>query len=84
MLKVVKKKKINIGKNVKVKFVKDRPGHDLKYALNSKKIRKSLSWRPKKNFINGLSDTFDWYFKNYDFFKIFSKNKFYKRLGLKI
>ncbi len=84
LLKVVKKKKINIGKNVKVKFVKDRPGHDLKYALNSKKIRKSLSWRPKKNFINGLSDTFDWYFKNYDFFKIFSKNKFYKRLGLKI
>ena len=56
LLKVVKKKKINIGKNVKVKFVKDRPGHDLKYALNSKKIRKSLSWRPK-NFINGLSDT---------------------------
>ena len=37
LLKVIKNKKIDIGKNVKIKFVKDRPGHDLRYALNSKK-----------------------------------------------
>ena len=49
LLKVIKNKKIDIGKNVKIKFVKDRPGHDLRYALNSKKIRKLLKWKPKKN-----------------------------------
>ena len=33
--------KFKIGKNVKIKFVKDRPGHDFRYALNSKKIKKN-------------------------------------------
>ena len=48
LLKIIKNKKINIGKKVKIKFVKDRPGHDFRYALNSKKIRKKLNWFPKK------------------------------------
>ena len=39
----IAKKKINLGKNVKIKFVKDRPGHDLRYALDSKKILKNLN-----------------------------------------
>ncbi len=84
LLKVVKNSKINIGKNVKIKFVKDRPGHDFRYALNSKKIKKVLGWKPEKKFIQGLEDTFNWYFKNYEFFNTFSKKKFFKRLGLKI
>lgn len=84
LLKVIKNKKIDIGKNVKIKFVKDRPGHDLRYALNSKKIRKLLKWKPKKKFNNGLIETFDWYYKNYEFFNTFSKKKFFKRLGLKL
>ena len=84
LLKIIKNKKIRIGKKVKIKFVKDRPGHDFRYALNSKKIRAELNWRPKKNFKKGLEETFDWYVKNYGFFNTFSKNKFFKRLGLKL
>ena len=84
LLKIIKNKKIKIGNSVKIKFVKDRPGHDFRYALNSRKIRKNLKWRPKKNFKTGLKETFEWYFQNYKFFNTFSKNKFFKRLGLKI
>tara|TARA_B100001059_G_C17794151_1_gene562007 strand:+ start:573 stop:1598 length:1026 start_codon:yes stop_codon:yes gene_type:complete len=84
LLKVVKDKKIKIGNKVKIKFVKDRPGHDLRYALDSKKISKNLNWRPLKNFETGLKETFEWYYKNYIFFKDFSKKKFFMRLGLKI
>ncbi len=83
LLKVIKNKKIKIGKRVKIKFVKDRPGHDFRYALNSKKIRNTLKWKPKKNFKSGLEETFDWYLINYKFFNYFSKKNFFKRLGLK-
>ena len=39
---------------IKINFVKDRPGHDLRYALNSNKIKKKLKWKPKTNFANGI------------------------------
>ena len=84
LLKIIKSKKVKIGKKVKIKFVKDRPGHDLRYALNSKKIRKKLNWKPQKNFKSGLEETFNWYVKNYKFFNTFSKQKFFKRLGLSL
>ncbi len=83
LLKIIKNKKLKIGKKVKIKFVKDRPGHDFRYALNSGKIRKEIKWKPKKNFQSGLEETFDWYLVNYNFFTYFSKKKFFKRLGLK-
>ena len=83
LLKIVKGKKILIGKNVKIKFVKDRPGHDFRYALNSNKIKKNLNWSPETKFLNGLEKTFIWYLNNYEFFNFFSKKKFFKRLGLK-
>ena len=79
----MKNKNIKIGKKVKIKFVKDRPGHDLRYALNSKKIRTNLKWYPTTKLTNGLEKTFSWYLDNYKFFNFFSKKKFYKRLGLK-
>ena len=82
LLKIVKETKIEIGKKVKIKFVKDRPGHDLRYALDSKKITKISKWRPLKDFETGLKETFNWYYRNYDFFNSFSKKKFFKRLGL--
>ena len=47
LLNIVKEKKIRIGNNVKIKFVKDRPGHDLRYALNSNKIKKNLNGNQK-------------------------------------
>jgi len=83
LLKIIREKKIKIGNNVKIKFVKDRPGHDFRYALNSKKIRKELNWKPNKNFKSGLAETFDWYLNNYKFFNTFSKKKFFRRIGLK-
>ena len=81
LLKIAKRK-INIGKKVKIKFVKDRPGHDLRYALNSNKIMRKLKWKSKIKFEKGLEETFNWYLKNYNFFNFFSKKKFFKRLGL--
>ena len=83
LLKIVKKK-IKLGKKVKIKFVKDRPGHDHRYALNSKKIMQKLKWKSTIKFEKGLEETFDWYLKNYNFFNFFSKKKFFKRLGLNI
>ena len=78
----ISKNLINVKSNVKIKFVKDRPGHDIRYALDSRKITKQLKWKPLKNFKTGLSETFDWYYENYKFFKNFSKKLFFKRLGL--
>ncbi len=83
LLKIVKSK-LKTGNNVKIKFVKDRPGHDLRYALNSKKIRNQLKWKHLYNFETSLKKTFEWYYNNYDFFKTFSKNKFFRRIGLKL
>ena len=83
LLNIVKNNKIKIGKKVKIKFVKDRPGHDLRYALNSNKIKKQLKWKPLVNFKSGLKETFIWYYENDKFFNNFSKRLFFKRLGLK-
>jgi len=47
-----------------ITFVKDRPGHDRRYALNSSKIQKELGWRPEISFDQGLKDTISWYLKN--------------------
>ena len=78
LLKIVKKKKFKIKNKVKIKFVKDRPGHDFRYALNSKKILKSLKWKPTKNFETGLNQTFEWYRKNYSFLIFSQKRNFIK------
>ena len=77
----VAKKNINIGKNVKIKFVKDRPGHDVRYALDSKKIEKKLNWKTKINFSKGLEKTFLWYLKNENYYKSISKKDIEKRIG---
>ena len=70
-----------IGKKVKIIFVKDRPGHDVRYALNSNKIKLKLGWKPKTNFRQGIKLTFDWYFKNKKYYKSLSKKDIIKRLG---
>ena len=62
------KLKFKVGKNVKIKFVKDRPGHDIRYALSSKKILKELKWRPETKFKIGLLKTFNWYLENLSYY----------------
>tara|TARA_B100000767_G_scaffold259680_1_gene269635 strand:- start:286 stop:1305 length:1020 start_codon:yes stop_codon:yes gene_type:complete len=77
----VAREKIKIGKNVKIKFVKDRPGHDVRYALDSKKILTKLGWKTKTNFKNGLEKTFLWYLRNDKYYKSISKKDITKRIG---
>ena len=72
---------IKIGKKVKIIFVKDRPGHDVRYALNSNKIKNKLGWFPRTNFRQGIKLTFDWYYKNKKYYKSLSKKDIVKRLG---
>jgi len=47
-----------------IHFTKDRPGHDFRYSLDSKKIRKKLTWKPSYNFEKGLKQTTQWYLNN--------------------
>ena len=77
----VSKDLYSLGKNVKINFVKDRPGHDVRYALNSNKIKEKLKWKPKTNFEKGIKLTFDWYNNNKKYYKSISKKDIIKRLG---
>ncbi len=47
-----------------IQFVNDRPGHDLRYAIDASKIRTSLNWRPRESFESGLRQTVAWYLEN--------------------
>jgi dTDP-glucose 4,6-dehydratase len=52
-----------------IHLTKDRPGHDFRYSLNSKKIRKELRWKPEYNFEKGLESTVKWYLDNNQWWK---------------
>ena len=82
LISVAKKNSI-LGTKVKINFIKDRPGHDIRYALNSNKIKKELNWKPRINFKEGIKLTFDWYNKNRKYYKSISKKDILKRLGNK-
>lgn len=47
-----------------VRFVKDRPGHDRRYAIDSARVESELGWRPRETWASGLSKTIDWYREN--------------------
>jgi dTDP-glucose 4,6-dehydratase len=84
ILKVMKSKLSKIDKNVKIKFVKDRPGHDFRYALNSKKIKRKLKWKACIKIEDGLSQTLDWYINNLGYFKSIPSKEHVYRSGIKI
>ncbi len=52
-----------------ITYVKDRPGHDRRYAIDANKINKELGWRPSVTFEEGLSQTIDWYLQNGEWLK---------------
>ena len=70
-----------------IRFVKDRPGHDLRYAIDASKINKELNWHPSVTFEEGLSKTIDWYIKNKKWLKNVTsgnyKNYYYNQYKLK-
>ncbi|WP_435149518.1 dTDP-glucose 4,6-dehydratase [Candidatus Pelagibacter bacterium nBUS_32] len=79
----VSKNSIILGKKVKINFVKDRPGHDTRYALNSNKIKNKLNWMPNTSFKEGILLTFEWYKNNKKYYKNLSKKDILQRLGNK-
>jgi dTDP-glucose 4,6-dehydratase len=81
LLLKIAKKYILIGKKSKIIFIKDRPGHDLRYALNSSKIKKEIGWRSRIKLSQGLEKTFKWYLNNKQYFKSIRKKDIINRLG---
>jgi dTDP-glucose 4,6-dehydratase len=68
--------------NEVVEFVEDRPGHDLRYAVDTTKIEQETGWRAKVNFEEGLEKTLNWYLQNRDwlFKKVKEVEEFYRSL----
>ncbi|CAM3644526.1 dTDP-glucose 4,6-dehydratase [Flavobacterium gelidilacus] len=59
-----------VGESEKlISYVKDRPGHDLRYAIDASKINKELGWKPSVTFEQGLEKTIDWYLSNEEWLK---------------
>ena len=64
---VDRKLKRKLGTSEKlITFVKDRPGHDLRYAIDASKLNRALGWLPSVTFEEGLSKTIDWYLNSKD------------------
>ena len=78
----VAKLKVRIGKNVKIKFVKDRPGHDARYSLNNSKINKNINWKSKTSLNEGLKKTISWYLNNISFYSAINKKDILRRIGI--
>ena len=71
ILDELKPKKDGTSYTTQVTFVKDRPGHDKRYAINCKKIKKELGWRVNTSFMDGLKETILWYISNIDYYEIY-------------
>jgi len=77
----IAKKIIKIIGYGKIKFVQDRPGHDLRYSLNSAKIKREISWKPIINIDDGLKITADYYIQRFNS-NFFRNKRIGKRFGL--
>ena len=66
-----------------IEFVKDRPGHDLRYAIDASKIERDLGWRPEETFETGIRKTVEWYLSNETWWKRVQDGSYSReRLGL--
>ena len=74
----------NIGRYEElITFVKDRPGHDVRYAIDASKIERELGWRPQETFESGLRKTVEWYLANEDWWQAVLDGSYQReRLGL--
>ena len=67
-----------------IEHVEDRPGHDMRYAIDSSKLIKELSWTPQYSFSEAFEKTITWYLENDDWWKsILNNNYSLDRLGIK-
>jgi dTDP-glucose 4,6-dehydratase len=68
-----------------ITFVEDRPGHDLRYAIDASKVKHDLNWTPKETFATGLKKTVDWYLQNEDWWQAILDGSYQtQRLGLQV
>jgi len=68
-----------------IAFVKDRPGHDLRYAIDAAKIEKELGWKPQETFETGIRKTVEWYLNNLEWCRRVQDGSYQReRLGMKI
>ena len=74
---------INLANKAKFIFIKDRPGHDLRYSLNSSKIKNKLKWDCKYNFDKEIKKIIIWYIDKFNN-NFFANKNFIKRIGLKV
>ena len=66
-----------------ITFVKDRPGHDFRYAIDASKLKKEIGWEPKESFNTGIQKTIEWYLKNEEWWKTIQENSYkQERLGI--
>ncbi len=66
-----------------IEYVEDRPGHDNRYAIDTKKIKNTLNWKPRESFETGIEKTINWYLEKYKSNNDYAKKKYdRKRLGL--
>ena len=73
---------IKIKNKVKINFIKDRPGHDFRYAIDSTKIKNELNFTPKETIDIGLRKTVKWYLENQDWINRIKENSYnQERLG---
>jgi dTDP-glucose 4,6-dehydratase len=69
-IEIVKRILKQLGKGEEmITFVEDRPGHDIRYSLDSSRIRSELGWKPKHSFAKALKETVDWYVRNESWWK---------------
>ena len=68
-----------------ITYVTDRPGHDVRYAMDISKIRAELGWEPSHTFEAGLKETIHWYLDNESWWKALQQKQIYEqeRLGVK-
>ncbi|MEZ6011321.1 MAG: dTDP-glucose 4,6-dehydratase [Hyphomonas sp.] len=68
-----------------IEFVKDRPGHDFRYAIDASKIQNEFAWSPMHNFASGLEQTVDWYLSNEDWWRPLREKRYSgERLGTRV
>ena len=67
-----------------ISYVKDRPGHDLRYAIDATKISRELGWEPSLRFEEGLDKTIDWYLENKEWLENIRTGNYKKNITNKL